>query len=95
MSETVANIERFRRGVDAIMAYNGTVDLPERWYINAVAVTRLVGGRSPSAQEYLASRRAEIEAHHHKYRLLPGHNRGKTMAITECVVVPDPQPAGQ
>ena len=87
-----ATIERYRRAVEAIMAYNSTVDLPERWYINATAVTDLVGGQLPSAKEYLASRRAEIEAHHHKYRLLRDHNRGKAIAITDCIAVPDPQP---
>jgi hypothetical protein len=88
-----ATIERYRRAVEAIMAYNSAVDLLERWYINAAAVTGLVGGQLPSAKEYLASRRAEIEAHHHKYRLLRDHNRGKIIAISECIAVPDPQPA--
>jgi DNA anti-recombination protein RmuC len=88
-----ATIERYRRAVEAIMTYNSTVDLSERWYINAAAVTDLVGGQLPSAKEYLASRRAEIEAHHRKYRLLRDHNRGKAIAITECIAVPDPQPA--
>lgn len=88
-----AAAERYRRAVDAIIAYNATVDLPLRWYINVVAVRQLVGGRAPNVQDYLDTRRAEIEAHHHKHRLLPAQNRGKAIAITECIPIPDPQGA--
>lgn len=91
MKTPEAAVERYRRAVEAMMAYNDTVDLSLRWYINVAAVRQLVGGRAPNVQEYLDSRRTEIEVHHHKHRLLPGHNRGKTVAITECIPIPDPQ----
>jgi RmuC family len=94
MKTPEATAERYRRAVEAMMAHNGTVDLPKRWYINVAAVRQLVGGRAPNVQVYLDSRRAEIEAHHRRHRLLPGHNRGKALAITECIAVPDPQPEG-
>jgi hypothetical protein len=95
MKTPEAAAERYRRAVEAIFAHNGAVDLPLRWYINVAAVRQLVGGRAPNVQAYLDSRRTELEVHHRRYRLLPGHNRGKTTAITECIVIPDPQPADQ
>ncbi len=89
-----AAAERFRRAVDAIMAYNDQAHIPEqRWYINAAAVVDLVDGRPGAAKEYIeGGRAAEIQAHHKKYDLHPGDNR-KSVKITARITVPD-LPAG-
>ena len=93
---TEAAIERFRRAVQAIMDYNDKVPVPEmRWFINAAVVTELVGGRPSDAKEYLATRQAELDAHHQKFeqKVTPGYNR-RSMKITERVKVKDePEPS--
>lgn len=82
--------ERFRRAVDAIMAYNDQAGAPEMmWFVNAAVVTDLVGGRPGDAKEYLLSERdEEIKAHHAKYGLTPGFNR-RAIKITSRVTVPE------
>ena len=66
-TEEAAN-ERFRRGVDAILAHNTATSEPlQRWYINAGSLRNLVGGRHPAAKAYLQSREQEIAEHHKKY----------------------------
>lgn len=91
---TEAAAERFRRAVDAIMAYNDQAQIPEqRWYINAAAITDLVDGRPGAAKAYIeGDRAAEIQAHHEKHNLHPGDNR-KSVKITARITVPD-LPAG-
>jgi hypothetical protein len=74
-----ASAEKWRRGVDMIMAYNDRVEMPElRWYINASAVKMLVGGRGTDIGKYLKSRQSELDEHHKKNKLTPGRNHGRT-----------------
>jgi hypothetical protein len=81
--------ERYRRAVEAIMAYNDRVDMPElRWYINPAVVVDLVGGRPADVKAYLESRQEEIAAHHTKYGLTPGYNR-RPISITARITVPE------
>jgi hypothetical protein len=94
--------ERFQRAVDALLAYNDAVSLPElRWYIDEEVVHDLLGGQSSGMKtyslvaQYLAERRHELEAHHRKYGLTPEHNRkrttnGKHIRVRECVKVNPP-----
>jgi hypothetical protein len=90
MENPEATIERCRRAVDAIMAYNDTAAMPAmRWYINSAVVVDLVGGRPSDVKEYLASRRAEIEAHHQKHRLLSRYNRGRATSIASFIQIPE------
>jgi hypothetical protein len=82
--------ERCRRAVDAIMAYNDAAAMPAmRWYINPAVVVDLVGGRPPDVKEYLTLRRAEIDAHHQKYRLSSGYNRGRATSISRSIQIPE------
>ena len=63
-----AATERYRRAVDAIIANNlATSDPMHFWYINSAIVRDLVGGRNEKVREYLATRAAEIEAHHNSF----------------------------
>ncbi len=90
-----AAAERFRRGVNATIAYNDAASIPEqRWFINAAAVVELVEGRPGAAKDYIENgdRAEEIKAHHAKYNLHPGDNR-KSTKITDRITVPD-LPAG-
>lgn len=89
-----AAAERFRRAVDAIIAYNDAATVPEqRWFIQAATVVNLVDGRPGAAKEYIENERAEeIQKHHEKYGLHPGDNR-KSTKITVRITVPD-LPAG-
>lgn len=99
-------IERFRRAVDAILAYNDAVARPSlRWYINEEVVHDLLGGQSSGiktyylVERYLAGRRNELEAHHQRHGLEPSHNRKRSDAhklirITERVMV-EPAVAGE
>src|SRR5579875_2990429 len=81
--------ERYRRAVEAIMAYNERVGMPElRWYINPAVVVDLVGGRPADVKAYLESRQEEIAAHHTKYGLTPGYNR-RPISITARITVPE------
>ena len=74
-TEEAAN-ERFRRGVDAIMAHNAATSEPlQRWFINAGSLRDLVGGRHPAAKAYLESRAEEIAAHHTQYGITQLFNR--------------------
>lgn len=74
-----ASIERWRRAVDLIKAYNDRAEMPElRWYINAAAVKALVGGRGTEINKYLATRKEELDEHHKKHELTPGRNHGRT-----------------
>jgi len=86
--------ERFRRACNAIIAYNDQAAIPEmRWFINAAAITGLVGGRPSDAKEYVDARMAtDIKAHHEKYGLHAGVNR-KSVTIAERVILPN-WPAG-
>lgn len=74
-------VERFRRIVDAILVYNDMVSEPSlRWYISSAIVNEFTGGWSSGlyshlVAHYLASRSAELEAHHCKYGLTESDNR--------------------
>jgi hypothetical protein len=74
-----ASIEKWRRAVDMIMAYNDRVDIPElRFYVNAAAVKALVGGRGAEIGRYLKEQRQEeLNAHHSQYKLRPSINYGR------------------
>jgi Telomere resolvase len=89
-----AATERFKRAVDAILAYNDQATIPEmRWFVNAAAVKDLVGGRPGDAKEYIQQRlEVDIKAHHEKYSLRPGVN-SKSVPIQERVLLPK-WPAG-
>lgn len=90
---TEAANERFSRAVAAIMAYNDAAAVPDvRWFINPSVVTDLVGGKPSLASEYLASRKAEIDAHHNKYGLTSAYNR-RPVKISARLTVPE-MPAG-
>jgi hypothetical protein len=68
--------ERYRRAVDAIIAWNNAQTDPlHLWYINAAAVRDLVGGKNELVQRYLDTRAEELEAHHKQYGLTPKQNR--------------------
>jgi hypothetical protein len=91
-----AAAERFKRAVDAIIAYNNSVDDPNnRWFINAAVVVDLVGGKASSdkqysVSDYLETRRQELEAHHKSFNpeLRPGYNR-RPVGIIYRVPVPE------
>jgi Telomere resolvase ResT/TelK catalytic domain len=83
-----AAAERFGRAVDAIKAYNESVEFSEmRWYINAAVICELVGGAPGIAKEWLKSRPDVVE-HHKEYKLAPGFNR-RGVSIKERVTVPE------
>jgi hypothetical protein len=89
---TGAAIELKKRAVDAILAYNDQAQLPEsRWFVNAKAVTDLVGGRPKDAKEYIEGR-ADVKPHHEKYGIKPGANQ-KGIDIWKRVIIPN-WPAG-
>lgn len=75
-----ASRERWRRAVDQIMAYNEAAAFPElRWFINAASVKGLVGGRGTEIGQYLKEeRQAELDEHHKKHGLRPGHNHARS-----------------
>lgn len=80
--------ERFKRGVDAIIAYNDACELAEmRWHINPKSLTDLVGGKPAIASEYLVTR-PDVQAHHDKYGLKAAYNR-RSVKIKERVMVPE------
>jgi Telomere resolvase len=87
-----AATELKKRAVDGILAFNDEAQLPEsRWFVNAKAVTDLVGGRPGDAKKYIASR-ADVKEHHEKYGLRAGANQ-KGINIWERVIIPN-WPAG-
>jgi hypothetical protein len=81
--------ERFKRAVDAILAYNDAPStIPDlRLFINGQAVKDLVGGRLPDAKEYVESR-TDLAAHHAKYELTKAFNR-RPKPISHYVTVPE------
>jgi hypothetical protein len=87
IKSTEAATERFRRAVDAIIAHNNAQNDPlHLWYINAAAVRDLVGGRNDSVQDYLETRKSELDAHHEQYHLTARQNR-KNQDIEDEVIV--------
>jgi hypothetical protein len=83
-----AAIERFRRGVDALMAYNQSVDLPElRWFINAPLLVDLVGGAPTLAKEYIDGR-ADVKQQHTDLQIVAGFNR-RSVKVKDRVQVPE------
>jgi hypothetical protein len=84
---TEAATERFRRAVDAIIAHNNSQQDPlHLWYINAVAVRDLVGGRNDAVRAYLATRQQELDMHHKQYNLTPKQNRKPGNIADEIMV---------
>lgn len=83
-----AATEKWRRAVDAIIAYNNSVESPElRWYINPAVIVDLVGGKPAIIATYLKTR-PDVQAHHEKYDLKVGYNR-RAVNIKERVTVPE------
>jgi Telomere resolvase len=83
-----AAIERFKRGVDALMAANQSVDLPElRWFINAPLLIELVGGAPTLAKEYIDGR-PDVAQHHKDLEIKAGFNR-RSVSVKERVQVPE------
>jgi hypothetical protein len=87
-----AAIERYRRGVNAIMEHNRTTADPlHRWFINAAIIRDLVGGRNDKVQAYLATRAEEIDKHHHEFSpALTAKQNNKNMDIKEEIKPPFP-----
>lgn len=91
-----AAAERFRRAVDAIIAYNNSINDPDkRWFVNPAVVVDLVGGKAVSDKQYsvanyLETRKDEIEAHHKSFDpvVRPGYNR-RPVSIIYRVAVPE------
>jgi len=90
--DPAAATERYRRAVNAIMAHNrSTSDHLHRWYINAALVRDLVGGRNDKVQGYLATRAAEIEAHHKEFSpVLTVKLNNKAMDVKDEIKAPLP-----
>lgn len=88
---TEASMERWRRAVDMLLAYNDRADLPElRWFISPSAIKALVGGRGTEIGKYLKEQRqAELDAHHAKYGIRPGINHARLEFIRERVLGAD------
>jgi len=83
-----AATEKWRRAVDAIIAYNNSVESPElRWYINPAVIVDLVGGKPAIIANYLKTR-PDVEAHHKQYDLKVGYNR-RAVNIKDRVTVPE------
>ncbi|MBO0793823.1 MAG: hypothetical protein J2P36_23125 [Ktedonobacteraceae bacterium] len=79
MRTSEASMEKWRRAVDMIEAYNENATMPElQWFINASAVKALVGGRGTEINKYLQTRQSELDEHHKQYSLTPGRNHGRT-----------------
>ena len=82
-----AALERYRRAVDAVILHNrAQTDSLHRWYVNAVIIRDLTGGRNEAVQDYLLTRKEELDAHHEQYHLTPRDNR-KPIKVTEEVDV--------
>jgi len=79
MRTAEASLERWRRAVVDIMAYNDQAPIPElRWFVNPAAVKALVGGRGSEIGKYLKEEwQDQLDAHHAKYDLRPGHNHAR------------------
>jgi hypothetical protein len=83
--------KRIRRAVDAIMAYNeAALEQGQRLYISMPVVYDLLGGSSSGMQRYqieryLAQRRDELNAYHHKHGITRQQGRKVLLCITECV----------
>lgn len=90
---TEASYERFRRGVEAIKAYNEAAPAPEmKWYINPAVLAELMTGKPALASDYLnlPEIRADIKAHHEKHELTAGSNRRPaSVKIWRRVAVPE------
>jgi hypothetical protein len=82
-----ATRERARRAVDAVMAYNTSVeDVNLRWHINVNVVRQLVGGRPEIIKEYLGARAEDLEQHHRDYEILPRRNRPSELVKQEVLL---------
>jgi hypothetical protein len=82
-----ATRERARRAVDAVMAYNASVeDVNLRWHINVNVVRQLVGGRPEIIKEYLGARAEDLEQHHRDYEILPRRNRPSELVKQEVLL---------
>ncbi len=82
-----AALERYRRAVDAVLLHNrAQADPLHRWYINAVVIRDLTGGRNDAVQEYLVTRKEELDAHHEQYHLTARDNRKPIKITTEVDV---------
>jgi len=79
-----ATRERARRAIDAVMAYNASVqDVNLRWHINVNVVRQLVGGRPEIIKAYLGERAEDLEQHHRDYEILPRRNRPSELVKQE------------
>lgn len=84
-----ATKERIRRAIVAIVKYNEqALSQNDRWYINATAVHKLVGGRFPIINEYLAEHQVDIDNENQEYELTPAYNR-KAKGIETYITVPE------
>jgi hypothetical protein len=82
---TGASLERWRRAVDEIIAYNTAASMQEaRWFINPAEVKKVAGGKAGKIKAYLATRDDEIQAHHKQYGITPAFNK-KGIKITERI----------
>jgi len=79
--------ERYKRGVDALIAYNLSVSPELRWFINATVLVELVGGAPAGAKEYIESR-SDVAAHH-KQLGLKGNRRIEGVTVKGKVPVPE------
>ncbi|MGH2478113.1 MAG: protelomerase family protein [Ktedonobacteraceae bacterium] len=68
-------VERIRRGVAALAAYNETHSQMERWFINATLLSYLIGGRFEVILDYLKEHKEEIDNLNGKYDLIEKYNR--------------------
>lgn len=84
-----ATKERIRRAIAAIVKYNGEAQSAnDRWFINATAVHKLVGGRFGIIGEYFNEHQADIDNENKEYELTPAYNR-KPTDIKSVITVPE------
>ena len=83
-----AGYERYRRAVHTLIQWNETHRPLERWYITALSIQKLVGGRKDAINAYLDAHQDEIKTHHETLEIKPSYNR-KAEAINVMITIPE------
>jgi hypothetical protein len=83
-----ATKERIRRAIRAIAKHNEQAEPMSRWYINATAVHKLVGGRFSIINEYFVEHQMDIDNENKEYDLTAAYNR-KPISIDQVITVPE------
>ncbi|MBD2465974.1 hypothetical protein H6G89_33865 [Oscillatoria sp. FACHB-1407] len=87
-------LDKINEAIDLIMAWNDdpSHDLNHKWFISVPVILSLIRGSGYSTsqgrvQAAMASRKQEIDAHHHKHGLGQRHNSRHNLPITEDIVL--------